>query len=342
MFQLVAMGNRDSAFDLGLMAAFALMAAEADPTERARRTVIATADKALALDAKSASMHLLRGAVRFALEESEAGLRDINRAVTLTPHVPDRQFTRREIERSASSRRSLQTLLLQATARRFPGAFVNPASVTDVGVGLIGHGPSFKVSDWTRVIERDPKSSMAYFMRGVSAIKKDRFDQGLYDFERSLRLSPIQDERFFRLVTPLAKREFAADSRLMPLLKATAQSAKDEDRAAVATLRDLLNRYPDFAAAQAELAWVLATSPDPGVRDGTTAVELAQRAVVRDSSGRNSRALAAALAETGDFQRAVEVQEQALAQTRMAGDVREDYSVYLTAYQIGLPWRKNQ
>ena len=64
-----------------------------------------------------------------------------------------------------------------------------------------------------------------------------------------------------------------------------------------------------------QTAWILATSPDPSVRDGARAVELASRAV-QLSGGQEPRAfdaLAAALAETEKFSAAVEAAEQASA-----------------------------
>ena len=60
-------------------------------------------------------------------------------------------------------------------------------------------------------------------------------------------------------------------------------------------------------------AWLLATDPDPTVRNGAKALPLAQRAT-DISQGRNSRvllALAAAYAENGDFVQAARTIEQA-------------------------------
>jgi hypothetical protein len=231
---------------------------------------------------------------------------------------------------------------VQATAARFPGPFINPDSRVDPGIGLIGHGPSFSTSDWTRVIERNPESSIAFFMRAFGALKAGRTDQGLYDIERYLRLSAISIDRFVALVMPWAQRELNGDPRVPPLMLAVAQSAKDLDRAAIQTLTALLAKYPDDPAAQSELAWILATSSDPPIRDGTRAVELAERTVTREPSARNLRVLAAAYAETKDFQRAVNTQLQAIVRTQSEGGAREDYNVYLVAYRIGYPWRKSQ
>ena len=91
------------------------------------------------------------------------------------------------------------------------------------------------------------------------------------------------------------------------------------------------------------LAWVLATCPNPEVRNGARAVELAQKA--ERLSGGNSSAivgtLAAAYAEAGRFGEAVRTAERALnlatAQTNTAqiGLLRTNIALYAA----GLPLR---
>ena len=71
-----------------------------------------------------------------------------------------------------------------------------------------------------------------------------------------------------------------------------------------------------------QMAWILATIPDPAVRDGERAIELARRAIQR-SKGQECRAfdaLAAALAETGQFPAAIDAAEQASTIALTRGD----------------------
>jgi Flp pilus assembly protein TadD len=62
------------------------------------------------------------------------------------------------------------------------------------------------------------------------------------------------------------------------------------------------------------LAWILSASPDPAVRNGTRAVELAQQAVKysEENDFRFLRTLGAAYAEAGRFDDAVATTERAL------------------------------
>lgn len=78
-------------------------------------------------------------------------------------------------------------------------------------------------------------------------------------------------------------------------------------RDAVEVYREALARQPDASNLLADLAWLLATNPDDAVRRGPEAVRLARRAVAM-SHGQDAAAwdaLAAALAETGEFGEAV-------------------------------------
>jgi cytochrome c-type biogenesis protein CcmH/NrfG len=71
---------------------------------------------------------------------------------------------------------------------------------------------------------------------------------------------------------------------------------------------------PDNGNAMSNLAWVFATSPDPSLRDGPKAVELAEQAV-RISGNRIAilyRTLAAAYAEAGRFSEAIQTAQRGI------------------------------
>jgi tetratricopeptide (TPR) repeat protein len=72
-----------------------------------------------------------------------------------------------------------------------------------------------------------------------------------------------------------------------------------------------------------ELAWLRATSPDPGLRDGAGAVELAERARGLTKSAPDPAVLAtlaAAYAEAGRFEEAIAGAEKANALARASGN----------------------
>ncbi len=94
------------------------------------------------------------------------------------------------------------------------------------------------------------------------------------------------------------------------------------ERDAVAHFENSLRNSPSNLNVRCNLAWVLATSPDPALRDGERAVGLAG-SVVRDSKRDNPivlRTLAAAYAETGQFPEAVRAAERAWETATATGD----------------------
>jgi hypothetical protein len=94
------------------------------------------------------------------------------------------------------------------------------------------------------------------------------------------------------------------------------------------------------ANAQNALAWLLATTVHDALRDGAAAVAAAESAVAAIRSASTLDTLAAALAEAGQFDRAVEVQREAIAAlTPEEADLRAEFDTRLARYESGQPWR---
>ncbi len=88
------------------------------------------------------------------------------------------------------------------------------------------------------------------------------------------------------------------------------------------------------------LAWHLSTVPDSDLRDGERAIEIIQGAVSQKRSSSNLGILAAAYAETGAFDKSVEIQSEAISlDDDKDQDEREQRRV-LAAYESGKPWRE--
>jgi tetratricopeptide (TPR) repeat protein len=98
--------------------------------------------------------------------------------------------------------------------------------------------------------------------------------------------------------------------------------------------------HPDTLGAMNELAWILATSPSPNIRNGTNAVRLAEE-LVTTTSRTNAGfldTLAAAYAETQQFDRAVAV-EQVATSLLQSEQEKKDYDSRLKLYQAKKPCR---
>jgi tetratricopeptide (TPR) repeat protein len=90
-------------------------------------------------------------------------------------------------------------------------------------------------------------------------------------------------------------------------------------------------------------AWQLATDRDDAVRRGAEALALARQAVALSPDDLGAvNALAAALAETGDFPAAVTTATRALTLVRATGDKNAEagFVARLESYRAGRPWRQ--
>jgi tetratricopeptide (TPR) repeat protein len=104
-----------------------------------------------------------------------------------------------------------------------------------------------------------------------------------------------------------------------------------------------LELKPDSLNGQCNFAWVLATSPDPALRNGARAVQLTENVLAR--AGRDNpsvlRAAGAAYAEAGQFDKAIALAEEALEITRAQGNqaLSEDLQHNIANYRNQLPLR---
>jgi len=96
---------------------------------------------------------------------------------------------------------------------------------------------------------------------------------------------------------------------------------------------------------QNAVAWVLATSNDPAIRNGKEAEKWAQKAIATTgSTNANSLdTLAAAYAEQGNFAAAVSTQERAVSMlTKQDASKSKEFDDHLKSYQAKKPWRDKE
>ena len=159
---------------------------------------------------------------------------------------------------------------------------------------------------------------------GVIRLEQGRYAEASMSFEKALDIYPEHINARYNLGMSLW--------------------ASGNSKAAVAQYRRVLEMKPDWRMAANTLAWVLATDMDQDVRNGDAAVNWAQAAV--QGKHRNDPqyldTLAAAYAETGQFDRAVRIIRQALSVAEDSGDkgLRESIAGRLRLYQSGKPFRE--
>lgn len=141
-------------------------------------------------------------------------------------------------------------------------------------------------------------------------------------------------------------RIFTPDRSRTNQIIAVAQSRHGNDAQAVTFYRRAISDGGSNSVCLNGLAWKLATSPDAGVRNGAEAIRCAEKACLLED-WKNAAAidtLAAAHAENGEFDKAVEMQKRAMSLAESAGDKASiaDYSHRLRLYEERTPFHEER
>jgi tetratricopeptide (TPR) repeat protein len=175
---------------------------------------------------------------------------------------------------------------------------INPNSapaLDNLGFALAAKGRFDEaIGDFRKAIQINPNSAPALDNLGMALAARGRFDEAIENYYKAIRINSNRPETFFHLGMALGQL--------------------GRTREAVTQYREALGLNPNLAGALNDLAWILATSPTAEFRDGTQAVQLAERACELTHYGQPLfiGTLAAAYAEAGRFSEAVETAKRAL------------------------------
>jgi tetratricopeptide (TPR) repeat protein len=116
---------------------------------------------------------------------------------------------------------------------------------------------------------------------------------------------------------------------------------RGEYRKAAAAFDEAMQSQLENAGVLNEKAWLLATCPDPAMRDGKRAAGLATRAcdLVDWEDSAYLDTLAAAYAESGDFEAAAQTQQDAIRKLRPGESDKAAFESRLSLYKAGKPYR---
>jgi Flp pilus assembly protein TadD len=200
-----------------------------------------------------------------------------------------------------------------------------------------------------------PENAQAHSNLGRVLSLQGRFAEAEPEFRAAVRIKPKDAEIRRSYASALAEqgRKDEAVKQLRELLQLKPDT---EARSQLATLlyqtgkfgevvaeyRQVVAAKPDQPEVLSNLAWLLATSPDSAVRNGTDAVRFAEQACRLTGYQRAQMigALAAAYAEAGRFTEAVAATQKAIDLARAGGDARfaAMNEQLLNLYRAGRPY----
>ena len=208
-----------------------------------------------------------------------------------------------------------------------------------------------------RAVTIQPNDPEAQVALGNALFKKGLIDESIVHYQKALAIRPYYvtahynlssaflkkgeiDKAIFHCQAVLSTQPEHADAHT---ILANAFLQKGEIGNAIEQYKKTLEIAPRSVPGLNNLAWILATYSDPAFRDGTKALELAQRA--NELSGRNNpiilRTLAAAHANVGQFRTAVEVGQLALSLTDRQSLVASALQRELAGYEASEPYRES-
>lgn len=150
------------------------------------------------------------------------------------------------------------------------------------------------MSDYSQTIALDPEYGKAFNNRGSLLGRKGLFNHAIEDFDRALELVPGSASAWFN--------------------RGLAHYSLGHYQQAILDFEQAIELAPDYGRAFEKLAWLKATCPEPGFRDGAEAIRLARKARILygEGSSRLFDVLAAAHASAGRFDDALRYQQLAI------------------------------
>ena len=312
-------------------------------------------DKALKLEPDHAATQELRGLILLGLKRYDDALATFNKASELEPEAVLPYQHRGEVYRQQGDLKKSAEQLTKALEIA-PG---------DAATLLLRANVLYQLNDYDgalKDVETVDQSPAATAGRPLVAGRNLCVDQARRPGDRatgeigSARAESAAAARTARHVLPHRRRSRARASRPLPrVLKLDPEDYRalrfrgdanlniGNHAEAVADFDAAVKLNADDEGLLNNFAWVLATSPDDKVRNGKRAIELATKAaeMTTYTVPHILSTLAAAYAETGDFETAKKWSKKAV-ELGDKDEAREQLRKELASYEAGKPWRESQ
>lgn len=212
------------------------------------------------------------------------------------------------------------------------------------------------IEEYTRAIRLDPNFAIAYNSRGIAWYEKGEYDRAIEDFTGAIRLDPESADAYnsrgrvwsVKEEYDLAITDLTEAIRLDPDFaiaynnRGLAWDYKGEYDREIEDYTRAIRLDPESAISFDALAWLWATCPDGEYRDGERAVEYGTKACELSNwdDGYIISSLAAAYAEAGDFDLAVETMKKALHITPRNIDLYAFFQERLELFENNQPYHQ--
>ena len=270
-------------------------------------------DKAIEINPRDAQSLILRSQILFDLGEMEQARRDIGDALLIEPNAIDGVFMRAAI--AAREKRYADAIAdMELLVRAFP---TNENYVRQLaGYYQLDERPRLAIRLMDELIKKNREGWRNYRLRGDARLSVGEHLEAIQDYERALAVIEKSAKG-----TPDGAKGEADDEQT--------SGAPREEHAG------LLNN----------LAWVLATSPKEGVRDGKKSLEFGLKACELSDykEAHILSTLAAGYAESGDFEKAREWSAKAVELGQSEDNEQlEQLKKELESYKENKAWREEQ
>jgi tetratricopeptide (TPR) repeat protein len=302
--------------------------------------------QAIALNPDDAASYEMRARIEGATQDWQAAAKDYTRAIHLDPTDAERY------DKCAAAEDKIGAEGVAILYYRIATRFDRQDTLAWTRLAT-AYASDFRdqeaLSALDHVFALEPDSKYGYAARSSIEQHREKYDLALADINKAIALDSAEPDWFVqRALILVAQKNYS--SAIADYGHAIA--LKSDDPSLYERRADLYLRIQDYSGAMADwskalqledghgtthslIAWILATNADPKVRDGKRAIELATKSCELSGwkDGNPIDTLAAAYAEAGDFQHAIEFENRAIALMQDDEDWIEDARSRLKLYE---------
>jgi len=294
---------------------------------------LADVDRALKMEPDHAASNELRGMILLGLNKYDEALKSFDRSSELVPEAPLPYQHRGELYRQKGDMQKAVEQLTKALE-------LSPENITAL---LLRASIYFEqkqtdkaIADIDKAIELQPTLAHPHLMKVEILAATNQLDKAIDHLEKLEKTFPGNDQVLDRLgafylmanrpreAINTANQILTKDSDNFAALRLRADAYLNigKHAEAIADFDKALTQKDDDEGLLNNYAWVLATSPEDKLRDGQRALKMATKAAEASAyeTPHILSTLAAAYAETGDYDNAVKWSEKSIEQAQIQVD----------------------